>query len=419
MSIDQTIGYVTPVRAFLHEGEIYMQAASGRVADALAKHYEKVYICTRVQCGSPLAPADKPLGAPNLELIPQPFWNSTAGSLPHVFGIVCAYIRTCRRANILFVRGMCPYISVLYLCAFLFRRPICHWIVGDPVSVLETSTRKGRLLDTLAMLYAWQDRMFSRLGRWLTGGAFICNGRELARMYASPRTLATVSSTVNECEFFSRFDTCQSGPIRILFVGYLRPEKGIEHLLEAVGKLKKDMQWDLEIVGPDDGFPKYRRRLDEIVAALGIEDRVRWIGYVPYGEMLFDRMRAADIFVLPSLSEGTPHVLVEARANGLPCISTRVGGVPDTVTDGVDALLVPPKNPRALALAIERIVRDQKLRRALIRNGLNLARKQTLECFIETVRTQLDPSLEPIRAAITRPQIQKECESSNISGLTS
>jgi glycosyltransferase involved in cell wall biosynthesis len=419
MAMNQTIGYVTPVRAFSSADEIYMQAASGRVADALAKHYKKVCICTRVVYGPPPAPADLPLGAPNLELVAQPFWNSTAGSLPHFFGIVRAYIRTCRRADVLFVRGMCPYIAALYVCAFLFRRPICHWIVGDPVSVLGTSTRKGPLLDTLAMLYALQDRMFSRLGRWLAGGAFVCNGRELARLYKSPRTSATVSSTMREFEFFSRVDTCQGASVRILFVGYIRPEKGIEYLLEAVSNLKTEMQWNLEIVGPDNDFPGYRRRLDEIVVARGIQNRVRWTGYVPYGEILFERMRAADIFVLPSLSEGTPHVLVEARANGLPCISTLVGGIPDTVTDGVDALLVPSKNPSALARAIERIAGDRELRRALIRNGLILARKQTLESFIKTVRMELEPNLETERAAIPREQSRKECESSNISGFTS
>ena len=376
-----------------------MQAASGWVADALAKHFEKVYICTRVVNGPPPAPSDLPFEATNMELIPQPFWRTSAGSLPHFFGIVRAYIRTCRRSDVLFVRGMCPYIAILYICALLFRRPVCHWIVGDPVDLLRTSRRKGPVLDTMALLYALQDRMCSRLGRWLTDGAFICNGRELARAYASPRTTATVSSTVQRSEFFSRVDTCQGPSVRILFVGYIRPEKGIEYLLEAVSHMKLNVRWELEIVGPDE-FPEYRRQLDGIVAARGIRDRVHWAGYASYGKSVFDRMRTADIFVLPTLSEGTPHVLVEARANGLPCVSTTVGGVPTAVTDGFDALLVPPKNPHALARAIERVVRDGELRRALIRNGLASARKQTLECFIGTVRRELETNLEAGRAAI-------------------
>ena len=387
--MNQTLGYVTPVRAYLSAGEIYMQAASGKVADALAKHYDRVYLCARVVQAPPGSPAELPLESANIKLISQPYWRTSAGSLRHFLGITRAYIQTCRQVDVLFVRGMCPYIAVLYLLAFLFRKPICHWIVGDPVTLLRTSTRNGPLLDTAAWLFALQDRACSRLGRWLTGGAFICNGRELARAYASPRTISTVSSTVQLSDFSPRLDTCQGTRVRILFVGYIRPEKGIEYLLEAVGELGCGARWELEIVGPDE-FPEYRRNLDEIIAGRKIQERVHWMGYAPYGKPLFDRMRAADIFVLPTLSEGTPHVLVEARACGLPCISTTVGGVPSTVTDGVDALLVPPKDPLALALAMKRIIRDGELRRTLIRNGLVSARRQTLEKFIDIALRELE-----------------------------
>jgi glycosyltransferase involved in cell wall biosynthesis len=382
------LGYVTPVRAYVNAGEIFMQAASGRVADSLATHFEKLLICTRVVYGPPPAPTDSPLESPNLELIPQPYWGTTLGSLPHFFGIFRAYLRTCRKSDMIFVRGMCPYIGVLYLCAFAFRRPVCHWIVGNPVALLRTSTRRGRILDLFALLYALQDRILSRVGRWLTDGVFLCNGHELAEAYRSPHTVATVSSAIREDEFAHRYDTCQGPTIRILFVGYIRPEKGIEYLLDAVSQLMTSQPWELYIVGPSD-FPPYRRQLDAIVASRGIQERVFWTGYTSYGEPLFEYLRTADLLVLPSLSEGTPHVLVEARANGLPCISTSVGGVPTSVTDGYDALLVPPKNSHALARAIDRVIRDGDLRRALIRNGLVSSRAHTLERFVGIVLDQL------------------------------
>jgi glycosyltransferase involved in cell wall biosynthesis len=210
-----------------------------------------------------------------------------------------------------------------------------------------------------------------------------------------------VSSTIRESEFFQRADTCQGPVMKILFVGYLRPEKGIEYLLEAVSRLKADVAWELELVGPR-AFPEYARKLEDLAAELGIRERVRWMGYVPNGQPLFARMRAADLLVLPTLSEGTPHVLVEARANSLPCISTTVGGVPTTVTDGFDALLVPPKNARALARAIERVIGDGELRRALIRNGFQAARNQTLDRFINTVLRELDARAPEPRAAVVR-----------------
>lgn len=397
--MNRILGYITPVTAFSSAGEIYMQAASGRVAEALAEHYEKVVVCAKVVYGDPPAPFDFPLEAANLELIAQPFYATTIGSLPHFFGIARAYFRTCRRADVLFVRGMCPYIAVLYFCAALFRKPIGHWIVGDPISLLRAAARNGPVPDIFAVLYAFQDRFFTRLGRWLTGGALLCNGRELARAHHSPRTVEVVSSTIRESEFFTRIDTCRGAVVRILFVGFLRPEKGIEYLLEAVSQLETRVPWELEIVGPRD-FPDYYKKLDGIAAALGIRERICWSGYVPNGKPLFDRMRAADLLVLPTLSEGTPHVLAEARANGLPCISTTVGGVPTTVTDGYDALLVPPKNPQALARAMQCVIGDGELRRMLIRNGLQAARKQTLERFIAAVLRELNSKAPAERAAV-------------------
>ena len=327
----------------------------------------------------------------NLEFIAQPYWSTTAGSLLHLFGIARAYFKICRRADVVFIRGMCPHTAFLYLWATVFRKPICHWIVGDPVAVLRAGARNGKLQDTLAALYALQDRYVTRIGRWLTGGALICNGRALARVYTSPRTTTTASSTVEENEFFERADTCQGPMVRVLFVGFIRPEKGIEYLLEAVSQLDTKIRWELEIVGPRE-FPQYCRRLEEIAATLGIRDRIEWRGYLPNGAPLLERMRAADLLVLPSLSEGTPHVLAEARANSLPCIATNVGGIPSCVTDGYDALLVSPKDAPALAKAIERVVSDDELRRALIRNGLASARTQTLDHFISTVLNELIPS---------------------------
>jgi glycosyltransferase involved in cell wall biosynthesis len=396
--MSQTLGYITPVRAFSCDGKIYMQAASGRVAEALARHFERVHVCARVVHGAPPPPFDAPLNAPNIELVPQPYFGWMAGSLLHFFGIARAYVRTCRGADVLFVRGMCPFTGFLYFCAALFRKPICYWVVSDPVTLLRTHSRNGLLLDTLAWLYAWQDRIVIRLGRWISNGALICNGREVALAHASPRTVVVVSSTIREDEFFLRSDTCRGPYLRILFVGYLRPEKGIEYLLEAVSHLKAEVAWELEIVGPRE-FPKYATKLEGLAAELGIRERVRWRGYVPNGQPLFDRMRAADMLVLPTLSEGTPHVLVEARANSLPCISTTAGGVPTTVTDGFDALLVPPKNARALARAIERVAGDGDLRRAMIRNGFQSARGQTLERFIATVLSELDAQAPEERAA--------------------
>jgi glycosyltransferase involved in cell wall biosynthesis len=221
----------------------------------------------------------------------------------------------------------------------------------------------------------------------------LCNGREVGAIYKSPRTTITISSTITDDEIFEREDTCQKGELNILFVGFIRPEKGLEYLLKALSLLKIDKPWKLTIVGSWDGFEHYHRKLQRIAADLKIGDKVCWAGYVSYGREMFQYMRDSDIFVLPTLSEGTPRVLVEARANSLPVVATRVGGIPTSVTDGKDGLLVPAKDPKSLVAAIEHIVKNDELRRTLIRNGIKAARRLTIDNFIDLIVNKLDESI--------------------------
>ncbi|HVQ35978.1 MAG TPA: glycosyltransferase family 4 protein, partial [Pyrinomonadaceae bacterium] len=81
---------------------------------------------------------------------------------------------------------------------------------------------------------------------------------------------------------------------------------------------------------------------------------------------------AADVLVLPSHSEGSPYVLLEAMAARVPVVATAVGGVPEMVEDAESALLVPASDPSAMAAAIERVLTDPELARRLTENAFNL-----------------------------------------------
>jgi glycosyltransferase involved in cell wall biosynthesis len=122
----------------------------------------------------------------------------------------------------------------------------------------------------------------------------------------------------------------------------------------------------------------------EVAAALqrGVDDgHVRAPGEVPFGRELFQHFADADVFVLPSRTEGTPRVLVEARAFGCPVVATAVGGIPTSVTDGVDGLLVPPEDPVALADALRRVLEDEGLRERLGTEARQRAASTTVEAF--------------------------------------
>jgi len=142
--------------------------------------------------------------------------------------------------------------------------------------------------------------------------------------------------------------------ILIGIVATLRSWKGHRHLVEALpaGAM-------LVIVG--DG--PQREALEAQVRAAGLQARVQFAGnqrdVVPW-------LQALDIFALPSYAnEGVPQALMQAMLVGLPCVTTTVGGIGELAIDGTTAVIVPPENPDALRLALERLMGDPALRTQL------------------------------------------------------
>jgi glycosyltransferase involved in cell wall biosynthesis len=131
-------------------------------------------------------------------------------------------------------------------------------------------------------------------------------------------------------------------------VGRLSPVKGIEYLLRAVSLLvhERGMQSiHAAVVG---GGP-LQRSLEMLAQNLGISRHVTFLGErhdVP------SLLRLFDVFAMPSLHEGIPMALLEAMRAGCPVVASAVGGIPEVIRDGSDGVLVPPKDPSALAHAI-------------------------------------------------------------------
>ncbi len=145
-------------------------------------------------------------------------------------------------------------------------------------------------------------------------------------------------------------------PVALYLGGFANPVKGGEILLAALASPQLT-ELRLFLAGP--GAPP--SRLDDLLAE---RPRLQWRGWLQPAakeELLME----ASIFVLPSTSEGLPMALLEAMSHGLAIVCTAVGGVPDTVVDGTEALVVAPGDAEALAAAIARLLGDDELCRRL------------------------------------------------------
>jgi glycosyltransferase involved in cell wall biosynthesis len=183
---------------------------------------------------------------------------------------------------------------------------------------------------------------------------------------------------------------CPASTPLLLMVSRLSHEKGHVDLLEALAILKRrGTRCHTVIVGEGHergAIERARERLGltEEVTLAGHKDNVR-----PY-------FAIADLFLMPSHSEGSPNSLLEAMSAGVPCVASNAGGIPEIMTDGETGLLTPARDPEALATAIDRLIEDPALAAALAANALAQTARFTPDAYHEALVRIYQQVLRPL-----------------------
>jgi glycosyltransferase involved in cell wall biosynthesis len=219
-------------------------------------------------------------------------------------------------------------------------------------------------------------RLYTQLDRWSLPAArrvvTVC--RPFAKMLAETRGVSSDRILVlpnsmepapppdpEKIQELSRSLGLPDGIRVILSIGRLSSEKAQIDLLQAFALMKTP---DLRLVLVGNGID--RGSLENAAATLGIAGQVIFAGQ---HRNVWPFYNLADIFVLPSLSEGSPNVLLEAMMAQTPIVATAVGGVPETVEHESSALLVPAREPEKLAEAMRRLLDSPELRARLAANA--------------------------------------------------
>ncbi len=183
----------------------------------------------------------------------------------------------------------------------------------------------------------------------------------------SPAQIEVVYYGIDPHYFRPASKQASDGPIRILSVGRLVEKKGYEYLIDACALLaKRKVAFQCQIVG--DG--SLREALQARIARHGLQDRVTLLGALGQAQIL-ELYQHSDIFALPCVrardgdQDGLPNVLIEAMACELPVVTTPLTGIPDLVHDGENGVLVKERDVPSLAVALEKLIVDESLRRQL------------------------------------------------------
>jgi glycosyltransferase involved in cell wall biosynthesis len=209
-----------------------------------------------------------------------------------------------------------------------------------------------------------------------------------------------VYNAIDTQEFARRETTDQAkrrlgltpGRLLVGAVGRLSAEKGFDRLIVAADRLlSAGLDFELCIIGEGD----QRAPLEQLIGQLGRADRIRLAGYQADTLSWYHAM---DVYVLSSLREGLPNVLLEAMALNVPLVATRIAGVPRLVTDGVNGLLVMPDDVESLCGALRKLLVDRPVRERLARAGRETIEKSySFSVRMERIRAIYDELLNESR----------------------
>lgn len=184
-------------------------------------------------------------------------------------------------------------------------------------------------------------------------------------------------SALDVAQARARLELPDGVPVLVV-VAQLIPRKGHRFLLQAMPRILAGHP-DTQVLFVGKGEAEATLRNE--VARSGLQDCVRFLGY---RQDIGDILRASDVLVHPATMEGFANVAMQAMAAGIPVVSSAVGGMPESVRDGVSGLLVPPGEPDALAEALLQLLADPAWRAQLGRQGKDIVEREfTVDAMVE------------------------------------
>ncbi len=307
------------------DGTFYIPQVHKLYLDYACQRYAKVYIITPVKKAQHLNTKYSPIDAPNLQVIAMPYFKSYVGAQRYFFSYRRAIKVIEEKVDIIYCRVPDPF---AWMPALITDKPVIMHFVGDTIDATEHNQLWSPLKRKF-MITAYQPEraLINKAAR--KANKVLTNGEHIAERLRKHgvNAKAIISSTISSTDFPSDLHVLQTSPVRLTYVGYLRGAKGIDTLITTIRKLQDgSIDFFFNVVGDGDMY----RALKKLSQEKELDGRIKLWGFVNDRDQLFQILRNTDLFFFPSLSEGSPRVVIEAMSQGVPVMSTPVGSLPST-----------------------------------------------------------------------------------------
>jgi glycosyltransferase involved in cell wall biosynthesis len=342
--------------------------------------FDEVRVVARVTDAGTVDPAARRVDGPAVEVWPVPYYLGPRQYLRRRAAVVRAVRAAAAPGDAVVVRGPSPLGALLADARRATGLPYAVEVTGDPHDVFAPGVVRHPLRPLL------RRHLTAALRRQCRDAAAVAYVTEayLQRRYpAAPGALTAAYSSVDLSPeaYASRPRAAHPvpGSPALVSVGSLeQPYKGVDTLLRALARLRA-AGTPARLVHVGDG--RCRPRLERLTADLGLGRHVHFAGMLTAGDPVRRHLDAADLFVMPSRTEGLPRALIEAMARGLPAVGTTAGGIPELLPPGD---LVPPGDDAALARVIAGHLASPE--RAAAASARNLARARDFADQVLTAR---------------------------------
>ncbi|MCA2214077.1 glycosyltransferase [Jidongwangia harbinensis] len=342
--------------------------------------FDEVRVVARVADTAIPDPGARRVDGPAVAVWPVPHYLGPRQYLRRRPAVVRAARAAAAPGDAVVVRAPSPLGALLAGARHATGRPYAVEVTGDPYDVFAPGVVRHPLRPVLRRHLTAALR---RQCRDAAAVAYVTEGYLQRRYPAAPGARTAVYSSVDLAPdaYVRRPRGARTvpGPPTLVSVGSLeQPYKGVDTLLRALARLHATGT-PARLVHVGDG--RCRPGLERLAADLGLGGQVHFAGMLPAGEPVRRHLDAADLFVMPSRTEGLPRALIEAMARGLPAVGTTAGGIPELLPPGD---LVPPGDDAALAWVVAGHLTSP--RRAAAASARNLARARDFADHVLTAR---------------------------------